>query len=456
MKEQISRSDVCAPKYIEPPSCNPPLGVIKKGRLWVVELFRGGTHDGETLSTHDRQMDALRAGKETMEAETHPCLLRWHEPDSVGTIYWNPIFEDLTVQYDPLQDAWVVVPEASHFVFGTEDTYQAACEYALVVQEEYDFKHLTSYDQNGTAGDTRDHRFLRHDITTSGVRFTNARAPVDTDDSDETADSESVNQATPSALGASVPDVTKVTIIDDDGPLHRYESPWADERTARIVALAPDYRSIEPAVETMATIITSWNGLADRPYVATVLEFGLEPAPWIVYQSHADTLAERGHDLPAEKRLSLLDDISSALMAARQTEMSTIGVRPENIQLVPDQSGYRGALANWGVEWSVGKVTEKPFVTPFTAPEQIDGTVSPRTSVYQLGALAYWLFCEAKPFTDTTNLPEAIKMGDLIAPTVAGELPDAAAEVLTTAMSPTPENRYDDVGAFYSAFCKSF
>jgi spore coat protein CotF len=76
--------------------------------------------------------------------------------------------------------------------------------------------------------------------------------------------------------------------------------------------------------------------------------------------------------------------------------------------------------------------------------------------VYQLGALAYWLFCEATPFTDAANLPEAIKMGDLISPVVAGELPAAAADVLTTAMAPNPENRYDDVGAFYSAFCKSF
>lgn len=456
MEEQISRSDVCAPKYTEPPPCNAPLGVIKEGRLWAVELFRGGAHDGETVSTHDRQMDALRAGKETMEAETHPCLLRWHEPDNVGTIYWNPVFEDLTVRYDSLQNAWVVVPEASHFVFSAEDTHQAACEYALVVQEEYDFKQLTAYDQSGTAVDTRDHRFLRHDIATSGVRFTNARAPADSDNTNDSADSGSIQQATPSALRASVPDITKVTIVDEDGALRRYESPWTDERTARIIAVAPDHRPMESAVDTMTTIITSWNELADKPYVATVLEFGLEPEPWVVYQSHADVLAERGHDLPPEERLSLLDDISSALVAARQTDMSAIGVRPENIQLVPGQSGYRGALANWGIEWSVRKLTKEPTVTPFTAPEQIDGRASPRTSVYQLGALAYWLFCEIKPFTDAANLPEAIKMGDLISPTVAGELPDAVAEVITTAMAPNPKNRYDDVEAFYSAFCKSF
>lgn len=74
----------------------------------------------------------------------------------------------------------------------------------------------------------------------------------------------------------------------------------------------------------------------------------------------------------------------------------------------------------------------------------------------ELGALAYWLFCEDKPFADAANLPEAIKMCDLISPAVAGELPAATAEVLTTTMVPTPENRHDDIGAICSVFCKSF
>ncbi|MFC7058811.1 hypothetical protein [Halovenus salina] len=457
-ENNISRSDVCGPRYVEPPPCNRPLGLIKKGHLWVIEQFCGGVHDGDTFTTHSTQIDALQAGKNKMEADRHPCLLRWDAPNSVGRIFWNSAFEELTVQFDPLYQTWVVVPDVGYFVFARTNQYQDAHKYGRIVQEEFDFKHLISYDQDGTKVDSRDHRFLRNNISSSGVRFTNTHATTEDTTPDDTKESgisqsETTYRAIPKALAASLPDITKVEIVDDEGVLYKFDSPWESDTTVRILSLSPEQRSNTTAVNTMSTIIESWSSLSETPYVSTVLDSGFQPTPWVVYESQPERLTDIGHDITIDERLSVLDDVSSAIMSARNTDMTPLGIRPKNVYLRSQESGYRGTFANWGVEGLVKKANNESVATPFTAPEQIKQTTSTRTPVYQLGALAYWLFCETTPFRTDENLAEAIQMGDFISPTVAGNLQKQAADALTKAMKPHPEDRFETVDKFYSAFC---
>ncbi|PSP83682.1 hypothetical protein BRC96_07640 [Halobacteriales archaeon QS_6_64_34] len=89
-----------------------PLELVKQGSLWVVEDYRKGSRRGETHTTHDSQLSALRYAKSKMEADCHPCIVRWDSPRSVGALYWNPLFETLEVRRDELVGGWSVVPEA--------------------------------------------------------------------------------------------------------------------------------------------------------------------------------------------------------------------------------------------------------------------------------------------------------------------------------------------------------
>lgn len=449
MEQNISRSEVCSPPSLVPPPCNPPVEIVEQGYVWVLEEFQSGSRDGTTYSTHDGRMDALRAGKRLLDDQHHPCLLRWDAPDSVRDLYWNPLFEDLLVRHDDMVDTWVVTPEASDFLFQTAHTRKSACEYAKVVQREFDFKHLTVYDRNGAETDTRDHRFLRYSITRPDVRFSQARReetePTDSEDEDETEEGQ---PSVPSELVASIPDLTAVEILDGDGPLYRYDSPWTEGGRVRIVALSADHGDHEQLVDAVTAIVENWERIDQSEAVATVLDSGEQPAPWVVYRSGDSTLAERGYALDTDQRVDALGDVASALMAADGMETTRLGVAPDHVRLHLE-SEPRATLADWGLEWTVARAVDDAAITRYTAPEQVQGEESERTCVYQLGALAYWLLCETEPFSDASNLERAIQTGDLTPPGAVGDVPGGVADVVERAMAPRPEERYETVRDMY-------
>lgn len=446
----------------------PPLEVVEQGQVWRVQAYQQGT----TFSTHGSQIDAVRAAKTKMDDDRHPCTLRWDSPHSVRNLYWNPLFECLEVRYDELLDAWTIVPEQSTFAMDARETRERACQRAKQIQQKYNFKQLRAFDASAREFETRDHRFLRHDITSSGVRFD----PSAIDRPDEPADEPSlpsnrtatgpetdretdtepatdafVAPASPGQLGASIPDVTKVEFVDTDGIVHRYATPWGDGIEAEIIAVSRKYDDSRVR-EAFDTRLSRWRRADSHPNVATVHESGADPAQWVAYQASQQTLAATGTDVPSETRLALLRQLVDAVGAVTNVSPDPVcGLHPERMHVHSSDSAWRLTVASWGIEWAIQDTVGTHDPTPFTAPEQVDGRLTPATVVYQVGAIAYWLLCESPPVTAQEEIESAIKAGEVspLRPTIS-----VGTDVRTgieTALATDPDDRYQSVEALKRA-----
>lgn len=434
---------------------HPPLEIIKQGSLFVVEEYRQGARSGQTFASHDTQMSALRYAKSKMEADGHPCIVRWDSGDSVGGLYWNPLFECLTVRQDDLVEAWTVVPREGTCAMTAADARSEAADRAKQLQRLYDFKHLRVYDGRGDEYEERDHRFLRYDITSSGVRFDSDAVStppesVDPDTSDEperSADGtelDTVGPATPGQLGASIPDVTKVEFVDTDGAVNRYATPWDGGTRAEIVTVSSKHATDEAVRDAVASVRSRWAAVDDRPYVASVYESGTDPTPWVAYRVGNHTLADIGTELPARSRLEILGQVADAARTVADDSMPVCGIRPRNIHLLEQDGGRRATVANWGLEWAVRAALGLDHSDPFLAPEQTGGHRSSTTAVYQLGAVAHWLLCEQLP-------PEAPSPQPAQLPTPVGDFSSPLQSVLSQSLAADPAERQESVLALYRA-----
>jgi hypothetical protein len=68
---------------VAPPPCRPPLELVELDG-WVLEVYRQGERSGETIETFDSRLEAMRVANEVMNAEFHPCIVRWDDRDVVG------------------------------------------------------------------------------------------------------------------------------------------------------------------------------------------------------------------------------------------------------------------------------------------------------------------------------------------------------------------------------------
>jgi hypothetical protein len=444
---------------------NPPLELVKQQSLWVVEEYRQGARTGRTFASHDSQMGALRHAKSKMEADRHPCIVRWNSPDSVGAVFWNPLFECLAVKPDELVDGWTVVPREGTCAMTVADSRSEAAERGRELQRLYDFRHLRVYDGHDEAYEQRDHRFLRYDITRSGVRFNpDAVAKVpDPDEADETPDTDrpappqstdadqseptdigTVGPVNPGQLGASIPDVTKVEFTDTDGAVHRYSTPWAGGTRAQIITLSRKHATDDGAPEAFAEMLGHWRECSGEPHVATIYESGTDPTSWAAYRVGDHTLADIGTGLPARSRIEILGGIVEAVGSVGGTGTPVCGIRPKNVHLLERDGDRRTTVANWGIEWAVRNAVGLPQDGPFVAPEQLDGSLSPTTAVYQVGAVAYWLLCEQSP-------PEAPSPQANSIPRPVRDVSPSVRSVLARALAADPADRYGSVEACYRA-----
>lgn len=433
------------------PPCKPPLELIETDGEWVVREYRRTQDAASVFSTHDRRIDAMRAAKDRMERSRHPCLLRWDAPDIVGDIYWNELFECLRVTRSAMLNAWVVVPERDTVVFDVSSDLEAACERAKTIQRAFDFKRLELRSTDGQTKQSIDHRFVRHGIAESGVRYRRDKlstppaesAPDDDTDADRPAQPDIGSMTTASTLMAAIPDVTELDPIDTSGYVHRYRGAWTDGEVAHIVLLDPDRGEKGSAVKRFMSAVEDWQSVSQRESVSTIYEVGVSPSAWVAYRAGNGSAEHYCSSLSLDARLQVLDDVAAAVSAAARNDAYPTAVRPDSVRVRSRDDRVRAALAGWGIERAVAGAFGDTSVTPYTAPEQLAGTIERTTPVYQLGAVAYRLLCERKPFAETRDLRGAIRDGSVRNPSSGTDLPGRVDTVLRRAMAPEPTQRYD-------------
>lgn len=443
----LAPSDIGA---IEQPPCRPPLEIIEQNGEWLVREYRLKPQAATVFDTHHGRLDAMRAAREKMQTDRHPCLLRWDDTDLVGGLYWNELFEELRVEYSDLLEGWVIVPASDHYLFQAGDSLEPVCQTARAVQRQYDFKRLAVYDTDGTERDSFEHRFIRHDIAASGVHFDRdqplgAGEATDEsgDDATATTDTGDVSAASPaSTLMAAIPDLTELGELNTSGPVFRYRATWDDGQLARIDLLDPDLASNRAVVRQFTSIIDNWQSLSDHDHVTTVYEVGPSPAAWIAYSAAEGSVADLAASLSRDARLQIIADVAAAIDTARRHDVARIGIAPESVLITSRDNPVRASLAGWGLDHAVAAALGDTVVTPYTAPEQLSEEWAATTPIYQLGALAYRLLCHMAPFNDADDLEGAIREGVLTEPTALADVPAAVDSVLRRAMAPTPAQRY--------------
>lgn len=440
---------------VDAPPCHPPVEIIERDGQWLLREYRLKPRDATVFETVDGRIDAMRAADDKLAADRHPCLLRWDAEDVVGDLYWNELFERLRVKHSRLLDAWVVVPDCGHYVFHAGDSLDSVCGLARAVQRQYDFRELVVSDEHGQERGTYDHRFIRHDIASSGVRFERGRPLEHGDRSDEAGDEDDPTEqeavggtATGNALTAAVPDVTELEELDTTGLVFGYRATWDGGDPARIALLNPDYVSDRDVVKRFTGVLDDWEAIADAERVTTVFEIGPSPAPWVAYDTAEGTLAERLSDLSLESRVRALADVGAAVDTARDNGVERTAISPRTVRVTDGDEEVRASLAGWGLAQAARSATDETAVTPYTAPEQLTGEIGPTTPVYQLGALAYRLVCRTAPFADAADLRAAVRTGQLTDPSEVASVPSAVDSVFRQAMAPTPDRRYARATAF--------
>ncbi|MFW6435819.1 MAG: hypothetical protein ACOCY1_05500 [Halovenus sp.] len=439
------------PKTFEPPPNRPPLEIIKGGADWILEAYNRGRRDGETYSIHDDQMEALRAGKRRMDEYGHPCLLRWDSADSVRTLYWNPDFETLEVRYDPLTDTWVIIPEAGVVPFYTTADPEMAAHYGREVQRAYDFKHLELYTSDGDKRRTIDHRFVRHEIDSSGVRFNRERISESDPVSilEDQTDEEVATATTPaSALAAAVPDLSDVEVLTTEGPLRRYRAGWTDSGEALIIALDPDLCDDRDVVDAFLDAVDHWKTISDNSHVASVYDDGIGPSPWVAYDAGEDALRAKIDEFGLRVRVDIVDNVASAYETATMYGVPRRGAHPDRVRVAATSDRWLGTLADWGVTNQVLRALGETPTDNYSAPEEVDGGRTAHTPVYRLGALAYYVITRWEPLEGASSLADAIRSGPPKKPSTVADVPKRFDAVITRAMATDPADRYLEITDF--------
>ncbi len=158
----------------------------------------------------------------------------------------------------------------------------------------------------------------------------------------------------------------------------------------------------------------------EHPGVCRVYDAGtLEGRPYIAFQLvEGPTLDRAAMAMSLEEKVLVMRAVAEAVHAAHRTGLIHRDIKPTNILLEKDETGWHPFVTDFGLARemtaphlsAVGSITGTPDTM---APEQARGDVKAvdrRTDVYALGATLYHLLCGRPPFTGDTAMDVLVKV----------------------------------------------
>ncbi|MGQ4916027.1 MAG: serine/threonine-protein kinase, partial [Candidatus Asgardarchaeia archaeon] len=156
--------------------------------------------------------------------------------------------------------------------------------------------------------------------------------------------------------------------------------------------------------------ISFWKPLK-HPNIVDMLDYGLDPVPYIVMELMDGTLRDKIKEQKLSKKqiIRIILDIAQALeFAHKEYGLIHKDIKPENILYKGDV--YK--LSDWGLSGVQQLISKSGYsgTIAYSAPEQFDkkiGAISYWTDVWQLGVVFYELLTGRLPFG--TELAEVVK-----------------------------------------------
>lgn len=198
-----------------------------------------------------------------------------------------------------------------------------------------------------------------------------------------------------------------------------------------------------------------WNKLDNHDHIASVIDYGREPFPWLVSEPvNEETLADRSGELTLPETIWTAISITKAVHHAHRRGVS-------HPQLTPQQILFRSVddawdipkVTGWGIPMrQISSGDTDPIHAQYAAPEQRGTTNGPEddiTDVYRLGMIFYQLFTGELPSREVTDgtvdLDEAPQPPTEVAATNDIFLPPALDDILLQALSYDRSERFDSV-----------
>ncbi|MFB6162802.1 MAG: serine/threonine-protein kinase [Halococcoides sp.] len=232
----------------------------------------------------------------------------------------------------------------------------------------------------------------------------------------------------------------------------------------RVVAL----KRFRPSAVDIDEAVATWEAVADHDHVASVVDRGVEPEPWIALEyMDGGRIDERAGRLPTDQALWTASAVADAVWHAHRQSVVHGRITPSNVL-------FRSVEDAWDVprvtDWAVGRalrvgagadegtiLAERPRTA---APEQLRGEAADeRTDLFQLGVVLYELVTGERPFgaDHRDRSPEAFGRPEPPSSVVA--VPAALDDVLGRALAADPEDRYqralffrDDLRDLYRSY----
>ncbi|WP_302080686.1 serine/threonine protein kinase [Salinibaculum rarum] len=217
----------------------------------------------------------------------------------------------------------------------------------------------------------------------------------------------------------------------------------------------PDASDRVEFVARMRTQLTRWEAVSDHPHVVTVLDWGIDPKPWLATRFAGEPLAE-SESIPAGR---VFDDAIGLAAAVSHLHASGVvhgGIDPGNVAYPDDVMGsdtqQQPLLDNVGLMNAFRYHFEPALhLDPrYAAPEYFDsqyGGIDHRTDIYQLGAVLYYLFTGQPPYTgEFEQVREGVLTEEPTAPsTIREDVPATVDEIIKKSMARDKLTRYETV-----------
>jgi len=251
--------------------------------------------------------------------------------------------------------------------------------------------------------------------------------------------------------------IADVTSHEEGRVLHTCRGRLADGTRVRILTPEPEQGDdIRAAFERSAD---AWEAVSDHPGVVTVHDRGDSPRPWLaVDELTGETLAAVQPDLSRADVLAVVNDVAGAIREATYYDVTHRDLAPGRIEVRRTGGEVDARVDDWGLRRACHSAAGERPISPYTAPELLDGPDSEgrAADVYGLGAVTYLALTGRPPVETDGSLESAIRVGDIPAPSAVGpSLPAAVDDVVLRALSADPADRYESGFVFRKALARA-
>ena len=205
----------------------------------------------------------------------------------------------------------------------------------------------------------------------------------------------------------------------------------------------------------MKTQLGRWESVSDHPHVISVLDWGVDPKPWLSTLFAGESLAEYGR-VQSSRVLDDAIELADAVSYLHNNDVVHAGIDPGNVAYPDDiieGEGQQPPLLD-----NVGLMNAFRFhfdpalhLDPrYAAPEYFDsqyGAIDHATDIYQLGAVLYHMFTGKPPYAgEFQQVREDVLTEEPPAPsTIVDGVPSTIDEIVTKAMARQKLTRYETV-----------